>query len=103
MTLFDALVAVGKWGQQHPQILWGTMGGGFHLGMVLRAVTGGHRRRRDIHGSARWATYREVKSSGLSRRQGRQELSSLDDDQLKDVGISREDAVREASKPFWRP
>jgi type IV secretion system protein VirD4 len=70
MTLFDALVAVGQWGQQHPQILWGTMGGGFLLGMGLRAVTGGHRRRRDIHGSARWATYREVKRSGLSRRQG---------------------------------
>jgi uncharacterized protein YjiS (DUF1127 family) len=39
----------------------------------------------------------------LTRRDGRQELSSLDDDQLKDVGISREDALREAGKPFWRP
>jgi uncharacterized protein YjiS (DUF1127 family) len=39
----------------------------------------------------------------LIRRDGRQELSSLDDEQLKDVGISREDALREASKPFWRP
>ena len=38
MTLFDALVAVGKWGQQHPQILWGTMGGGFLIGMALIKV-----------------------------------------------------------------
>jgi len=38
----------------------------------------------------------------LIRRHGRQELNSLDDEQLKDVGISREDALREASKPFWR-
>jgi uncharacterized protein YjiS (DUF1127 family) len=39
----------------------------------------------------------------LVRRDGRQELSSLDDQQLKDVGISREDVLREVSKPFWRP
>jgi uncharacterized protein YjiS (DUF1127 family) len=39
----------------------------------------------------------------LIRRDGRQELSSLDDQQLKDVGISREDVLREVSKPFWRP
>jgi uncharacterized protein YjiS (DUF1127 family) len=30
-------------------------------------------------------------------------LSSLDDEQLKDVGISREDVLREVGKPFWRP
>ena len=58
MTLFDGLVALGRWGQQHPQVLWGTMGGALVLGMVLRVVTGGHRRHRDMHGSARWATYR---------------------------------------------
>jgi uncharacterized protein YjiS (DUF1127 family) len=38
----------------------------------------------------------------LSRRQGRRELGSLDDRQLKDVGISREAVLREARKPFWR-
>src|SRR5262245_34480500 len=70
MTLFDGLVALGRWGQQHPQAIWGTMGGALVLGMVLRAVTGGHRRHRDMHGSARWATYGEVKRSGLSRTQG---------------------------------
>jgi len=32
----------------------------------------------------------------------RRDLSQLTDDQLKDIGISRVDAMREASKPFWR-
>jgi uncharacterized protein YjiS (DUF1127 family) len=38
----------------------------------------------------------------LNRHQGRRDLSELDDRLLADVGISREDAVREAGKPFWR-
>jgi uncharacterized protein YjiS (DUF1127 family) len=38
----------------------------------------------------------------LNRRQGRQDLSALDDRLLADVGISREDALWEAGKPFWR-
>ena len=38
----------------------------------------------------------------LLRWDRRRELGSLDDEQLKDVGISRADAVREARKPFWR-
>jgi hypothetical protein len=33
---------------------------------------------------------------------GKGELASLDDRQLKDVGISREAVLREARKPFWR-
>jgi type IV secretion system protein VirD4 len=68
--MFDGLVAIGRWGQQHPRMIWGAMGGAFVLGTTLRLITGGHRRRRDMHGSARWATYGEVKRSGLSRRQG---------------------------------
>jgi len=38
----------------------------------------------------------------LNRRQGRQDLSELDDRLLEDVGISREDALWKAGKPFWR-
>jgi uncharacterized protein YjiS (DUF1127 family) len=39
----------------------------------------------------------------LIRQHGRQELSSLDDRLLEDIGISREDALWKAGKPFWRP
>src|SRR5215813_4774164 len=70
MTMFEGLVALGRWGQQHPQVIWGTMGGALVVGMALRVLTGGHRRKRDMHGSARWARYGEVKRSGLSRRHG---------------------------------
>jgi uncharacterized protein YjiS (DUF1127 family) len=30
------------------------------------------------------------------------ELAELDAGRLADIGLSREDALREASKPFWR-
>jgi len=33
----------------------------------------------------------------------RAHLASLDDHRLKDLGISRAEAVQEAAKPFWRP
>jgi uncharacterized protein YjiS (DUF1127 family) len=38
----------------------------------------------------------------LNRRRLRQDLSSLDDRLLEDVGISREDALWKAEQPFWR-
>ena len=31
------------------------------------------------------------------------ELAAWDDHILKDIGVSRDDALREAAKPFWRP
>jgi uncharacterized protein YjiS (DUF1127 family) len=46
-----------------------------------------------------WARTIEI---WLIRHQGRQDLSSLDDRLLEDIGISREDALWKASKPFWR-
>jgi len=36
------------------------------------------------------------------RANGRRELAALDDRLLKDIGVSRVDALREADKPFWR-
>lgn len=33
----------------------------------------------------------------------RAHLVALDDHLLKDLGLSRGEAVREAAKPFWRP
>jgi len=37
----------------------------------------------------------------LIRRQGRQDLNSLDDRLLEDIGVSREDVPGKAAKPFW--
>ena len=36
------------------------------------------------------------------RARQRRALTSLDDHLLRDVGLSRAEAVREARKPFWR-
>ena len=33
----------------------------------------------------------------------RRTLLALDDAMLKDIGISRADALREGNKPFWHP
>jgi len=38
----------------------------------------------------------------LRRARARRELADLDEDQMRDTGISREAARREAEKPFWR-
>lgn len=35
------------------------------------------------------------------RYRQRQQLLMLDDNSLKDIGISKADALREARKPFW--
>ena len=32
----------------------------------------------------------------------RRELLTLNDTMLKDIGLSRADAIREGDKPFWR-
>lgn len=37
------------------------------------------------------------------RRRSRYQLMRLDDRMLKDIGISRADALFEGQKPFWRP
>jgi uncharacterized protein YjiS (DUF1127 family) len=41
-------------------------------------------------------------STILTRRAQRIALSELDDHLLRDIGLSRADARRELSKPFWR-
>jgi len=51
------------------------------------------------HLLSRWA---DAIGIWLNRRRGWQELRSLDDRLLEDVGISREDALWKAGKPFWR-
>lgn len=37
------------------------------------------------------------------RAEQRRALAELEDRMLRDVGLSRGDALREAEKPFWRP
>lgn len=37
-----------------------------------------------------------------SRSADRTQLGRLDDHMLRDIGLSRADVEREASKPFWR-
>ncbi|GDY25479.1 DUF1127 domain-containing protein [Agarivorans sp. Toyoura001] len=38
----------------------------------------------------------------LLRRKSRKELASLPDYLLKDIGVSRAEAMHEAEKPFWK-
>jgi uncharacterized protein YjiS (DUF1127 family) len=37
----------------------------------------------------------------LQRSRQRRALSELDDHLLRDIGVARREAVREAAKPFW--
>lgn len=39
----------------------------------------------------------------LDKRGQRKALLDLSDEQLRDIGVSRRDALREASKSAWRP
>lgn len=39
---------------------------------------------------------------GLARRRQRRALSELSPWQLRDIGVTPEEARREAEKPFWR-
>lgn len=40
---------------------------------------------------------------GLERYRQRQALHGMPEHLLKDMGLSRSDAEREAAKPFWKP
>lgn len=40
---------------------------------------------------------------GLERYRQRQALRGMPEHLLKDMGLSRSDAEREAAKPFWKP
>ncbi|MBV6285602.1 DUF1127 domain-containing protein [Pseudomonas aegrilactucae] len=38
----------------------------------------------------------------MRRRRSRQQLLALDADQLRDIGLTREQAIEEGGRPFWR-
>lgn len=46
--------------------------------------------------AATWRVWRQ-------RAEQRRQLALLDDRMLRDIGISRAAAEKEARKPFWRP
>ena len=49
------------------------------------------------------ARSRETLSLWLQRHRGRRALLRLDERRLRDIGINRIEAQREAHKSFWRP
>lgn len=51
-------------------------------------------------GSPMWLSWLTAIEMWLARRQGWQDLNSLDDRMLKDVGITREQALRGTGQPF---
>lgn len=56
-------------------------------------------RRAPIHPfTAAW----ELVASWIERARQRQALAALDEAMLRDIGITRVEAAREAGKPFWR-
>ena len=70
MNPMQLVLALGTWGQTHRWVLCWAMGACFVL-MVLTGVLGQRRRHRaTTHGSARWATRREVLKVGLFGRYG---------------------------------
>lgn len=53
---------------------------------------------------AQWAvSFAVLVTKWSMRHRTRTHLKHLSDAQLKDIGVSREDAHYEATLPFWRP
>ena len=57
------------------------------------------RRKEPIHPVA---AARHLVSSWIERSRQREALASLNDHELRDIGITRVEAAREAGKPFWK-
>ncbi|WP_372839081.1 DUF1127 domain-containing protein [Phaeovulum sp.] len=47
------------------------------------------------------ASLRAVFAAWIMRRRSRAALARLDDHLLADIGLTRADAIREKSRPFW--
>lgn len=73
-----------------------TQGRIFH---IQHRIDRHHRR----HARRRWlACALALALRWIDRARQRRLLAELDDRLLADIGITREDALREARKPFWR-
>jgi uncharacterized protein YjiS (DUF1127 family) len=55
------------------------------------------------HCNLRWSKMKRQVTEWWHYARSRQELQSLDDRSLRDIGISRCTADFEAGKPFWMP
>ncbi|MFE0752953.1 DUF1127 domain-containing protein [Inquilinus sp. NPDC058860] len=55
-----------------------------------------------LPGPVTFAGWRQVFGLWLRRARTRRQLDSLSDHELRDLGLDRGDAMREAAKPFWR-
>lgn len=64
------------------------------------ATTSSSRRVRERAASAALRVVLMIEDA-LDRRRSRLSLMELTDDQLKDIGVSRSEAFREAHRPFW--
>ncbi|MCB1724842.1 MAG: DUF1127 domain-containing protein [Chromatiaceae bacterium] len=49
-----------------------------------------------------WAAAVHLLTLWYARARQRSQLAALSDRQLADIGVTREQADREAAKPFWR-
>jgi uncharacterized protein YjiS (DUF1127 family) len=49
-----------------------------------------------------FAGLRQILGLWLRRARTRRQLDALSDHELRDLGLDRGDATREAGKPFWR-
>jgi len=49
-----------------------------------------------------FAGLRSLIAEWLHRIESRRDLAALSDRELRDIGITRVDALGEAEKPFWR-
>jgi uncharacterized protein YjiS (DUF1127 family) len=50
----------------------------------------------------RFALLRAALTEALRRARSRGDLARLTDRELRDIGLTRDDALRESGKPFWR-
>jgi len=69
-----------------------------HCRHPLPAVPGLHPRLRRLV-SLEWI---RIVGVWMERSRQRHALAQLDDRALKDIGVTRAQATREAAKPFWR-
>ena len=49
-----------------------------------------------------WTSFLRMLDFWIERARTRRRLLTLDDRMLRDIGVSRADAWREGSKPFWK-